>query len=197
MWQIGSRRRHRQGCGSSLIGAKNQEVKLQEITVKAAWRIQEGTHVLTKWHTTDTVVPLHIQPVLYMWNCTYISGKLWPEDGMAQLALISTDNLPCFLFLEAAWGLQPHTHICSHRQQQKQPDNMCQSLLKATGWTEHMLPCSRTIQSDVRVPSVKASYEAAVCPSIHPFFISKKDTFFPKKWHCSPYLTLMSWGIYS
>lgn len=41
-------------------------------------------------------------------------GKLSPEDSVAQLALISAHNLPCFLFLEAAWGMQPHTHIHTH-----------------------------------------------------------------------------------
>lgn len=78
-------------------------------------------------------------------------GKLSPEDSVAQLALISAHNLPCFLFLEAAWGMQPHTHIHITAMQ---PDNMCQSLLKATGWAKHMLLSSRTIQSDVCLPAI-------------------------------------------
>lgn len=115
-------------------------------------------------------VPVSKDPVVYL--CNNNNNKYLGNSGMKtawpMLTLIWAQTLPCFLFLEAVWGMQPHTHTVYTRTHTdttaEQPDSMCHSLLKANGWTKHMLLSSRTIQSDVSLPYVKSG--AALCLNI-------------------------------
>lgn len=75
---------------NSLMGTKNQEVKLQEITAKATWRIQGGEdlHKLTKEGSSKIITYFKY----YSCDHSYTAFQTYKQKKIPTNALVTVDN---------------------------------------------------------------------------------------------------------